>query len=47
MLSLLGLEDTYTHDGRVLIDSLDASAVPQTLRAHRRRSAGSARSTSS
>ncbi len=35
MLSLLGLEDTYTHDGRVLIDSLDASAVPQTLRAHR------------
>ena len=35
MLSLLGLEDTYPHDGRVLIDSLDASALPQTLRAHR------------
>jgi hypothetical protein len=35
MLSLLGLEDTYVHDGRVLIDQLDASAVPQTLRAHR------------
>ena len=35
MLSLLGLQDTYTHDGRVLIDQLDASAVPQTLRAHR------------
>jgi hypothetical protein len=35
MLSLLGLEDSYAHDGRVLIDQLDASAVPQTLRAHR------------
>jgi hypothetical protein len=35
MLSLLGLEDSYVHDGRVLIDQLDASAVPQTLRAHR------------
>ena len=35
MLSLLGLQDSYTHDGRVLIDQLDASAVPQTLRAHR------------
>ena len=35
MLSLLGLQDTYAHDGRVLIDQLDASAVPQTLRAHR------------
>jgi outer membrane murein-binding lipoprotein Lpp len=35
MLSLLGLSDTYVHDGRVLIDQLDAWAVPQTLRAHR------------
>ena len=35
MLSLLGLQDSYTHDGRVLIDQLDASAVPQALRAHR------------
>jgi hypothetical protein len=35
MLSLLGLEDTYVHDGRVLIDQLDAWAVPQSLRAHR------------
>jgi Type I phosphodiesterase / nucleotide pyrophosphatase len=35
MLTLLGLEDTYIHDGRVLIDQLDAWAVPQTLRAHR------------
>ncbi|MFL5946584.1 MAG: hypothetical protein ACJ74D_10255 [Gaiellaceae bacterium] len=35
MLGLVGLSDTYIHDGRVLIDQLDASAVPQTLRAHR------------
>jgi hypothetical protein len=35
MLSLLGLDDSYVHDGRVLIDQLDASAVPQSLRAHR------------
>jgi hypothetical protein len=35
MLSLLGLQDTYVHDGRVLIDQLDAWAVPQSLRAHR------------
>jgi outer membrane murein-binding lipoprotein Lpp len=35
MLSLLGLSDTYVHDGRVLIDQLDAWAVPETLRAHR------------
>ena len=35
MLSLLGLEDTYVHDGRVLIDQLNAEAVPQTLVAHR------------
>jgi hypothetical protein len=35
MLDLLGLSDTYVHDGRVLIDQLDASAVSQSLRAHR------------
>jgi hypothetical protein len=35
MLNLVGLSDTYVHDGRVLIDQLDASAVPQSLRAHR------------
>jgi outer membrane murein-binding lipoprotein Lpp len=35
MLNLVGLRDTYVHDGRVLIDQLDASAVPQSLRAHR------------
>jgi hypothetical protein len=35
MLDLVGLGDTYVHDGRVLIDQLDAWAVPQSLRAHR------------
>jgi hypothetical protein len=34
MLALLGLKDSYVHDGRVLIDQLDAWAVPQSLRAH-------------
>jgi hypothetical protein len=32
MLSLLGLGDTYVHDGRVLVDQLQPWAVPQTLR---------------
>ena len=35
MLNLVGLQDSYVHDGRVLIDQLDARAVPQSLRAHR------------
>ncbi len=35
MLSLLGLKDDYVHDGRVIAEPLEASAVPQTLRAHR------------
>jgi hypothetical protein len=35
MLDLVGLGDSYVHDGRVLIDQLDASAVRQSLRAHR------------
>jgi hypothetical protein len=35
MLSLLGLDDSYVHDGRVLIDQLEAWAVPPSLRAHR------------
>jgi hypothetical protein len=35
ILDLVGLDDTYVHDGRVLVDELDASAVPQSLRAHR------------
>lgn len=36
MLSLLGLQDHYVHDGRVLIEALDARALPHSLRAHRR-----------
>jgi hypothetical protein len=35
MLSLLGLGDTYVHDGHVLIDQLDDSALPQAVLAHR------------
>jgi hypothetical protein len=35
MLSLLGLGDTYVHDGRVLIDQLYQWAVPPTLRISR------------
>jgi hypothetical protein len=35
MLSLLGLADTYVHDGRVLIDQLDDSALPEGVVAHR------------
>jgi hypothetical protein len=32
MLSLLGLSDTYVHDGRVLFGNLEESALPATLR---------------
>jgi hypothetical protein len=35
MLDLVGLGDPYVHDGRVLVDQLQAWAVPQSLRAHR------------
>jgi hypothetical protein len=35
MLTLLGLQNDYVPDGRVLIESLDPNAVPQSLRAHR------------
>jgi len=35
MLSLLGLEDRYLHDGRVLIEQLHGWAVPRSLRTHR------------
>ena len=34
MMSLLGLEDDYMHDGRVLVNLLTAKAVPQALQAH-------------
>ncbi len=35
ILSLLGLQDDYIHDGRVLLEPLHASAIPASLRAHR------------
>ena len=35
ILSLIGLKDDYANDGRVMIEALDAGAVPQSLRAHR------------
>jgi hypothetical protein len=35
MLSLLGLKDDYTHNGRVLFEALEDAAVPQSLREHR------------
>ena len=35
MLTLVGLQDRYEHDGRVLLDQLEAWAVPQALQDHR------------
>jgi hypothetical protein len=35
MMTLLGLKDDYSHDGRALFEDLYAWAVPQSLRAHR------------
>ncbi len=35
ILSLVGLADKYQHDGRVIVETLKDSAVPQQLRAHR------------
>jgi hypothetical protein len=35
ILTLSGLSDDYSHDGRVITEILDAKAVPQSLRAHR------------
>lgn len=35
MLSLLGLEDSYVHDGRVLFEAMDEDALPKRLRAHK------------
>jgi hypothetical protein len=34
MMALLGMPDDYTHDGRVLVEALDPSAIPQSLTAH-------------
>ena len=36
MLSLLGLQDDYLHDGRVLIEGLDKQAIPKELDQHRK-----------
>ena len=35
ILSLLGLKDSYVLDGRVLVEALQSSAVPWSLRTHR------------
>jgi len=35
MLTLLGLQDAYVHDGRVVVEALAEWAVPQALRSHR------------
>ena len=34
MLAVLGLNDSYLHDGRVIIDALNSSALPPVLRNH-------------
>jgi hypothetical protein len=34
IMALLGLQDDYVHDGRVLFEVLNPSAIPQSLRAH-------------
>jgi hypothetical protein len=35
MLRLVGLRDSYVHDGRVLVDQLQTAVLPRSLRAHR------------
>ncbi len=35
MLAVLGLSDTYAHDGRALLDVMDSKATPSSLHAHR------------
>jgi hypothetical protein len=35
ILSLVGLQDTYIHDGRVLTEAIDDHAVPKRLRDHK------------
>jgi hypothetical protein len=34
ILSLVGLDDSYVHDGRVVVEPLSSWAVPEALRAH-------------
>jgi hypothetical protein len=36
ILSLIGLEDSYAHDGRVLFETMDENALPVRLRGHKR-----------
>lgn len=36
IMALLGLQDDYAHDGRVLFEVLNPSALPESLRAHSR-----------
>jgi hypothetical protein len=36
ILSLVGLEDSYVHDGRVLFETMDEDALPKRLRGHKR-----------
>jgi len=43
MLTLLGLQDDYQHDGRVLFEALLPSAIPHSLRAHHETLLGLAR----
>lgn len=33
ILTLLGLRDDYTHDGRVIVEAIDSSALPSSLKA--------------
>jgi hypothetical protein len=35
ILALLGLDDDYLHDGRVLVEGLERKAIPKALGAHR------------
>lgn len=34
MMTLLGLTDDYQHDGRTIVELLDPSVLPQSLKAH-------------
>jgi hypothetical protein len=36
ILSLVGLEDSYVHDGRVLFEAMDENVLPLRLRGHKR-----------
>lgn len=34
MMELLGLQDDYVHDGRVIVEAIDKSVLPSSLKAH-------------